>query len=139
MDKFINMFSPNLSLKDNLKDESIRNTLKENESFLEVVKLSLKLEGLKKHTSSHAAGIVISSVPLDELIPVHVDGSDLLAGFTMNYLEDLGLLKMDFLSLRNLTTLKNILSLIKKDLGITINLNKIPLDDKDTYKAFSLG
>ena len=139
MDKFINMFSPNLSLKDNLKDESIRNTLKENESFLEVVKLSLKLEGLKKHTSSHAAGIVISSVPLDEIIPVHVDGSDLLAGFTMNYLEDLGLLKMDFLSLRNLTTLKNILSLIKKDLGITINLNKIPLDDKDTYKAFSLG
>ena len=139
MDKFINMFSPNLSLKDNLKDESIRNTLKENESFLEVVKLSLKLEGLKKHTSSHAAGIVIASVPLDELIPVHVDGSDLLAGFTMNYLEDLGLLKMDFLSLRNLTTVKNILSLIKKDLGITINLNKIPLDDKDTYKAFSLG
>ncbi len=66
----------------------------------------MHLEGLKKNTSTHAAGVVISSTNLDEIIPIHYENNTLITGVTMDYLESIGLLKMDFLALKNLTTIK---------------------------------
>ena len=77
--------------------------------------ISYKLEGLKRHISTHAAGVVISSVPLDTVIPICKSGEELLTGVTMEYLEELGLLKMDFLALRNLTIIQNVIELIEKE------------------------
>ena len=76
-------------------------------------KVATKLEGLKRHTSIHAAGIVMSNIPLDEVIPLEINNNTYLTGYSMEYLEELGLLKMDFLALKNIT-IYMILKLIKK-------------------------
>ena len=63
----------------------------------------MHLEGLKKNTSTHAAGVVISSEKLDEIIPIHCENNTLITGCTMDYMESIGLLKMDFLAVKNLS------------------------------------
>ena len=138
VDDFASIIDAKLTLDENLENESIKKWLK-NREVSNLVSICKRLEGLKKHISTHAAGIVISSVELDEVIPVHYNGHDLQTGVTMNYLEDLGLLKMDFLSLRNLTTLGNILKLIESSTGKSININRIPLEDKGVLDMFSKG
>ncbi len=107
---------------------------------------AMKLEGLKKNTGMHAAGVIISQVPLDELVPLQRGKEgNLITQYEKQSSEDLGLLKMDFLGLLNLTIMRNALALIKKRHGITIDLNKIPLDDKSTSESnpklsvFSVG
>ena len=98
--------------------------------------IALKLEGFPRHTSSHAAGIVMSQVDLDEVIPLTTGDGMYLSSYTMEYLEDLGLLKMDFLGLKNLTIIDNILKDIETATGEHIEFSKIPLDDKETLKVF---
>lgn len=143
LDSFVNKFDAKLDLKENLKNPNIIYLVKTQENLRKLVEISLKLEGLKKHISTHAAGVVIASIPLDEVIPIHYNGSELLTGYTMNYLEELGLLKMDFLALRNLTIIKNVLDLIKINLGKKIDLNKISLNDPKVlglfYKVETVG
>ena len=99
-------------------------------------KIALKLEGFPRHTSSHAAGIIMSQVDLDEVIPLTTSDDMYLTSYTMEYLEELGLLKMDFLGLKNLTIIDNILNDIKDQTGEVIEFSKIPLDDKETLKIF---
>ena len=94
-------------------------------------KIALKLEGLKRHTSVHAAGVVMSKYELDEIIPLSYHDNLYTTGYSMEFLENLGLLKMDFLALKNLTLINNILE------EINIKFNDIPMDDKDTYKLFN--
>lgn len=94
----------------------------------------MHLEGLKKNTSTHAAGVVISSEKLDEIIPIHCENNTLITGCTMDYMESIGLLKMDFLAVKNLSTIANILDVIGHD-----KLKNISLDDKEVYKIFSSG
>ncbi len=89
-----------------------------------------KLEGLKRHTSIHAAGVVMSKYPLDEIIPLEYHDSFYTTGYSMEYLEKLGLLKMDFLALKNLNLLNNILK------ELNINFDEIPLDDDKTLEIF---
>ena len=98
--------------------------------------IACKLEGYPRHTSSHAAGIVMSQVDLDEVIPLTTGDGMYLTSYTMEYLEDLGLLKMDFLGLKNLSTIDNIISDIKEQTGQVLDFNKIPLNDKETFKVF---
>ncbi|MBO5414667.1 MAG: DNA polymerase III subunit alpha [Bacilli bacterium] len=98
--------------------------------------IAIKLEGFPRHTSIHAAGIVMSEVSLDEVIPLTYSDGMYLSGYSMEYLEDLGLLKMDFLGLKNLTIISNILSDIKNNYGKEIEFSKIPLDDKDALNVF---
>lgn len=101
---------------------------------------ALVLEGLPRHTSTHAAGVVISDQELIHLIPLQ-EGSDgiLLTQFTMGDVEAVGLLKMDFLGLRNLTTIDDALKGIKKVTGEVLDINQIPLDDGATYQLFKKG
>lgn len=131
LNKFIKVLNKDLNLQDNLKVELVNKYLNNYKELKNLYEISLKLEGLKKNISTHAAGIVISDRPLYEIIPMYKNGEVYLTGVGMEHLEDLGLLKMDFLALKNLSTIDNIIKKIPN-----FNLNNIPLDDKDVYELF---
>lgn len=100
----------------------------------QLVDEAMKLEGIKQNTGMHAAGVVISQVPLDDLVPLQRGKEgNLITQYEKQTSEDLGLLKMDFLGLLNLTIMRNALRWVKKRHGIDLNLNKIPLDDQQTF------
>ena len=136
IDRLSNMLDSRLNLDDNLKNKYVYEYVSNNSEIKKLYQVSRKLEGLKKYIGTHAAGVVISSTELDNVIPVCVNDNMLLTGVTMEYLEELGLLKMDFLALRNLTIIQNVLELIKKETNEDLDLNKIPLDDKKTMNVF---
>lgn len=133
LNKYINS---KYTLKENLTDE-VKALLNRNSKLRKVYEEAYHLEGLKKHIGTHAAGVVISSEELSNLIPTMKSGDDYLTGYTMNELEELGLIKMDFLSIKNLTIIANILKRIENDTGKSLNINKIPLDDKRVYDLFA--
>ena len=123
-------------LKNNLNNKKFVKYIKDNH-LEKLFKIAMKLEGLKRHISTHAAGVVISSEKLDKIIPISLNNNTRMTGFTMDYLEEIGLLKMDFLALKNLTIINNILKDIEKNTNEKINLSQIPLDDKATLKLFN--
>ena len=134
LDSFIKCINGSLSLKDNLKNEIVKKYINNYKEIKNLYVISMHLEGLKKNTSTHAAGVVISSEKLDEIIPIHCENNTLITGCTMDYMESIGLLKMDFLAVKNLSTIANILDVIGHD-----KLKNISLDDKEVYKIFSSG
>ncbi len=136
LDNLVNLIDVKLSLEKNAEREEIKSVLKQSQILSTIYNIGVKLEGLKRHISTHAAGIVISNTDLDEIIPLHLSSNAYITGCTMEYLEPLGLLKMDFLALRNLTIIKNVLDLIEKETQKTINLNQIDLNEKEVYKLF---
>jgi DNA polymerase-3 subunit alpha len=105
-----------------------------------LIEIGLKLEGLYRHASTHAAGVVIGDRPLDELIPLYRDprSNMLVTGFNMKHVEAAGLVKFDFLGLKTLTVLAKAIELIS-DRGADIDLLSIPLDDKKTFQMLSQG
>ena len=99
-----------------------------------------KLEGLPRNASTHAAGVVHSPIPLVDTVPLQMGGEGIyLTQWPMGDVEEQGLLKMDFLGLRNLTFLDRIRSMILYDKGVRIDFEKIPLDDEKTYELFKSG
>ncbi len=112
----------------------------ENPEVRELIDNSKRLEGLPRHTSMHAAGVVICSRPAEELVPLSrgSDGS-ITTQFTMTTIEELGLLKMDFLGLRTLTVIRDALRLIKNDTGVTIDIDNIDYDDKKVLASIGTG
>ena len=135
LDSFVKLIDSKLNLKDNFKNSKIENIIKNNKNINELTKIALKLEGIKKNTSVHAAGIVISNKELDEVLPIVKKDDMYLTCYTMNYLEDIGLLKMDFLALKNLTLITSVIEDLKKD-NINISFNDIPLNDPKTFDLF---
>ncbi len=131
LNKFLKTVNKDLSLKDNLNNKYVKEYLNNYKDLQELYQISLKLENLKRNISTHAAGIVIGDRPLDEIIPMYKNNDIYLTGVTMEYLEDLGLLKMDFLALKNLSVISSIINKIPN-----FDINKIPLDDKMVYKMF---
>ncbi len=124
-------------LTDFYKNNSLfKREIDSDESLKTMYKIATYIEGYPRHTSSHAAGIIMSKIDLDEIIPLTVGDGMYLSSFTMEYLEPLGLLKMDFLGLKNLTIISNILSDIKNTYNKEIDFSKIPLDDKEALKIF---
>ena len=106
----------------------------------ELVDLALRIEGCSRHTSVHAAGVVISPRPLHELVPVAMSGKDeLTSQYPMNDLEKVGMLKMDFLGLTTLTVIADCLASMKEKLGVTIDWAKIPTNDPKTMELFGEG
>lgn len=136
VDKFITNIDSRLTLKENLEKESVKDFIKNDSEIKKAYQISMKLENLKRNISTHAAGIVISSETLENIIPVCINDNELFTGVTMEYLEDLGLLKMDFLALKNLTTIANILDLIEKQTSKRLNLNAIDLNDPKVLSLF---
>lgn len=107
--------------------------------YRELISYALKLEGLPRHASRHAAGVVISRDPLTEYVPLtRTQEGNVVTQYAMENLEELGLLKMDFLGLRTLTVLKKTVELVSLRNG-PIDLEHLPLDDQETYKMLSRG
>ena len=122
------------SLKENLTPNVVK-ILNSNLNIKKVYYDALKLEGMKKHISTHAAGVVICKERLDEIIPITKSGNTFLTGYTMNYLEGLGLLKMDFLAIKDLTTIADILKMIPNK----ININNLDLNKREVLDNFTTG
>ncbi|MFH1534518.1 MAG: DNA polymerase III subunit alpha [Patescibacteria group bacterium] len=107
-----------------------------------LVDTAKKLEGVARHSSTHACGIVIAPDPLEKYVPTQYASQDdktIVTQYSLYPIEDLGLLKMDFLGLKNLTILENAIDIIYKTTGEEIDIDNIPLDDKKTYKLFQKG
>lgn len=101
---------------------------------------ALKIEGLPRHTSTHAAGVIISEKQLIELIPIQQGHNQVyLTQYSMEHLEEIGLLKMDFLGLRNLTLLESIVSSIQKKTGRKVDIKTLPLNDEKTFELLARG
>ncbi|MEB3286902.1 MAG: DNA polymerase III subunit alpha [Vampirovibrionales bacterium] len=106
----------------------------------ELVDLALKIEGTACNVGVHAAGVVIAKDPLSDTIPVqHSKEGQLVSQFPMGDLEKLGLLKMDFLGLRNLTIIENTIQMVKKEKGDDIDMRRLPLDDGAVYEVLTAG
>ena len=118
----------------------LRKLYESDETVKKLIDMSLRLEGLPRHTSMHAAGVVISQLPVDEYVPLSraSDGS-ITTQYTMTTLEELGLLKMDFLGLRTLTVIQNAVKNIKESCGKDIDIDAIDFDDKGVLDMISAG
>ncbi|NQT47040.1 MAG: DNA polymerase III subunit alpha [Candidatus Omnitrophica bacterium] len=129
----------NITLKAALDGEpELKKLYEEDPQITTLINTSLSLEGLTRHASTHAAGVVISDKPLSEYIPLFKSKDDqITTGFSMGSLEKIGLLKMDFLGLRTLTVISEALKIIKRTRGEDINIEKIVLNDKKTYELLS--
>ena len=139
LNKFIPAFTKD-KLKDIYRDNSTFKARVDSDLLLrKMFKIACRLEGFPRHTSSHAAGIVMCQVDLDEVVPLTVSEGLYLTSYSMEYLEELGLLKMDFLGLKNLTIIHNILTDIESTLGEKVHFNQIPLDDKDAIHIFEVA
>jgi DNA polymerase-3 subunit alpha len=130
----------NISLGDAIKQEPGFAEARKDPRIDEVLKVALRLEGLSRNCSVHAAGVVISPQPLRELVPLYKTNRDeIVTQFDMNGLEKLSLLKMDFLGLTTLTLIEDALRLIKKRHGVDLVPEDLPLDDAATYEIFCKG
>ncbi len=106
-----------------------------------IIDLAKKLEGCVRHISVHAAGVVMSPLPLSEYVPLQLDpkGGKVITQYDMYSIEDAGLLKFDFLGIRNLSILADSISLVKKFYDIDIDIERIPLNDKKTFSLLAKG
>ncbi len=131
----------NISISQALEQvPELNRAIEEDVKVKDLVDLAKRLEGCARHSSVHAAGVVISPKPLHELVPVTLSSkSELTSQYSMNDLEKVGLLKMDFLALTTLTVISDCLSSIKQKLNETIDWSKIPLDDEKTMRLFGDG
>lgn len=109
------------------------------ERVAKVLDMSRALEGMPRHASTHAAGVVISRLPLDEYVPLYMTDKGVATQFNMTTIEELGLLKMDFLGLRNLTVIRDALELIRQDCGDTIDFARMGYDDRAVYDMIARG
>ncbi len=118
----------------------LRKAYEEQEDIHYLIDMAKRLEGLPRHTSMHAAGVVISQKDVDEYVPLSraQDGS-ITTQFTMTTLEELGLLKMDFLGLRTLTVIQNAVRLIEKDAGVHLEMQFIDFNDKKVLDSLGTG
>jgi DNA polymerase-3 subunit alpha len=130
-----------VKLKDAIKGEpALEQAIKEDSSVARLMETAVKLEGLYRHASTHAAGVVIGDRPLDELVPLYRDPrSDMpVTQFNMKDVEKAGLVKFDFLGLKTLTVIQTALKLLRRR-GIDLNIDHIPLDDAKTYQLLASG
>lgn len=131
-----------ITLKEALEQEPrLRELIEHNENVKKLFDIAYRLEGLTRHASKHAAGIVISPEPIDEVLPVYIPPKtdELVTQYDMNELEHLGFLKIDFLGLKNLTLIKQALKLIEESHNIKLDINKLPLDDPKSFKLLCEG
>ena len=130
-----------IELEDALKEApQLQSAVNSDQRLKDLMAVALRLEGLSRHASTHAAGVVISPKPLTDLVPVYKTNRDeITTQYDMNALERIGLLKMDFLGLTTLTVLHDTVQMIERNRGVKIDLDSLTLDDADTYKLFTRG
>ncbi len=138
IDVLSKMLDSRISLEENYKNnKKLQEYLKMDPMLTKLYQIGMKLEGLKRHTSVHAAGIVMSRRELDTILPLDLNHEGFYTtAYSMEYLEGIGLLKMDFLALRNLTLISTVLEDLKKDGVVGLDFESIPLDDKKALEIF---
>ncbi|MDO5136077.1 MAG: DNA polymerase III subunit alpha, partial [Eubacteriales bacterium] len=118
----------------------LRKSYEDQEEIRRLIDIAKRLEGLPRHTSMHAAGVVISQREVDEYVPLsRAQDGTIVTQFTMTTLEELGLLKMDFLGLRTLTVIQNAVGMAEEDFGVTLDLEGIDYDDKKVLASLGTG
>lgn len=139
IDSLTRVLDSKLSLNKNLENIEVKSIINRNSSLKKAYEEAKYLEGIKSRITVHAAGIVISDSDLTNNTPIVKNGDVYLAGFQKDELEDLGLLKMDFLSVTDLTIIKKVTALVKEYEDIDVNLNYLDLNDTKTYNLISSG
>src|SRR5712675_740949 len=131
----------NITLDEALADApQLKAAINADERMKDLMAVALRLEGLSRHASTHAAGVVISPRPLTDIVPLYKTSRDeVTTQYDMNALERIGLLKMDFLGLTTLTVLQDTVRMIQQNRGVQVDLDTLALEDTDTYKLFSRG
>jgi DNA polymerase-3 subunit alpha len=132
---------PKMTIEKALQLEpELKNRMGNDANVKKMIEISSKLEGLSRHASTHAAGVVLSREPLTNFVPLQLtsDG-EISTQYAAEELESLGLLKMDFLGLRTLSVINNTLKIIRNTRGENVDINNVPLDDKEVYKLLSRG
>ena len=119
----------------------VNKTLKEeydnNDEVRNLIDIAIAVEGLSRHTSTHAAGVVISKEPITKYVPLLRNGDSITTQYNMNELEELGLLKMDFLGLRTLTVIRDAVKLIEENHGVIVDFKKISYEDSNVLEMFA--
>ena len=131
-----------ITLKEAIEQEPrLRELVEHNDNVKNLFDIAYRLEGLTRHASKHAAGIVISPAPIDEVLPVYIPPKtdELVTQYDMTELEYLGFLKIDFLGLKNLTLIKRALALIEQNHGVKLDINKLPLDNPKSFQLLCNG
>lgn len=131
-----------ITLTEALEQEPrLKELLNSNPRAEKLFDIAFRLEGLTRHASKHAAGIVISPEPIDEVLPIYVPpkSDELVTQYAMTELESLGFLKIDLLGLKNLTLIDRVVKIITKTRGITLNIDALPLDDAATFTLIGEG
>lgn len=128
-----------MTLKKAMESEpELANLYKNDPQITKLINTALSLEGLNRHASVHAAGVIIADKPLNSYMPLFKTGDEqVTTGYSMESLEKIGLLKVDFLGLKTLTVVDETLKLVKKTRGIDIDIENLPLDDANTYKLLA--
>src|SRR5579871_2121715 len=122
------------------QEPAIEEAAKKDPRLQEVLEVACKVEGMARNAGMHAAGVVISPVPLNELVPLYKTSKDeIVTQYDMVGLEKLALLKMDFLGLTTLDIIQDALALIERHRGVKLSLQDVPQDDPETYQIFSKG
>ncbi|MBN1494012.1 MAG: DNA polymerase III subunit alpha [Candidatus Omnitrophica bacterium] len=131
---------PNVTIVKALKQEPrLGELMKKEPKIKKLMTIAQALEGLMRHASTHAAGVVISDRPLTDYVPLFKTGDQVITQYSMKILEQIGLLKMDFLGLKTLTVIGNAVTIIKKTRGVDIDIATIPLDNPNTYELLQKG
>lgn len=131
-----------ITLQEALEQEPrLKELMEGNPKVAKLFELAFKLEGLTRHASKHAAGIVITPEPISESLPIFIPpkSTDIVTQYAMTELESLGFLKMDLLGLKNLTLIDRVVRLIKQHHNVTIDVDKLPLDDAKTFELICQG
>lgn len=129
-----------MNIEKALKVNSELNSVYENDTRIhELINTAMLLEGMPRHASTHAAGVVISKEPITEYVPLYQSDGNISTQFPMNTLEELGLLKMDFLGLRTLTVIRDTISLVEENHNIEIDIDNIDINDPGIYQMISQG
>ena len=129
-----------MSIPDALKQVSeLKDIYESSDQFCELIDIAIKLEGITRHTSTHAAGVVISRDPLDSVVPLTQNDGQVATQFAMADIESIGLLKMDILGLRNLTVIDDTVSLIRDSHDPDFNIDMISYEDKASYDMLLAG
>ena len=130
-----------IELKDALEEApQLKSAVNSDERLKDLMAVALRLEGLARHASTHAAGVVISPRPLTDVVPVYKTNRDeITTQYDMNALERVGLLKMDFLGLTTLTVLHDTVRMVEQNRGLKLDIENLGLEDEETYKLFARG
>ncbi len=123
------------------RNPKLKTEYENNPDAKQVIDIARRLEGMARHASTHAAGVVIADAPITDYVPLQKNPKDesVMTQYTMKKLESMGLLKMDFLGLRTLTVIRDAVAMVRENYGVALDIDKLDLDDQEVYKLIASG